>query len=201
MDSSDDSLRQLSAEDLITLGIEYSEAGDYENGIAALGKAISLNSDYTYLAYSNRGYIYFRKGDIDNAIYDLTQSIQLDPSFEFARNHRGEVYLSQNDFVHAIADFTAAIDINPVYARALYNRFNAYFNTGEYDKAISDYKRAINRDNGIAWMYHKKIDFEKAIADLKAILQSEPDNTEARNNLDIVQNLFWFTKGPPKRQG
>ena len=191
----------LSAEELITRGVEYANAGDYENGIADFTEAIGLNSDLTFLAYKNRGVIYFKQGNYENALADLTEAIRLKPDFEFAYNDRGEVYLAQNDNGHAIADFTEAINSNPVYARALYNRFSAYFNVGDYEKAVSDHKRAIERDYGIAGTFHKKINFVKVITDLETRLQSEPDNAEVRRNLEMVQNLYWFAKGPPKRQG
>jgi tetratricopeptide (TPR) repeat protein len=182
-------------DDIYKQGVKYFDEKNYEKAITVFTKAIELESDFSFLAYSNRGYAYFKNGDFDSAIADLNHAIKLKPDFEFAYTYRGEVYLAQKNYVQVIADFTKAININPKYARALYNRFIVYFEKGDYEKAVSDHNRAFARDSSLAGEYYEKIDFEKAIISLEAKLKIEPENTAARHNFEIVRDLVWFAKG------
>jgi tetratricopeptide (TPR) repeat protein len=154
-----------------------------------------MNNDFSFLAYSNRGYAYFQNGDFDKAIAELNHAIKLKPDFEFAYVNRGEVYLSQKNYSNAVADFTEAININPKFARAFYNRFVAYFEKGDYEEAVSDHNKALICDDSLAKDYYGKIDFENAMVSLEAKLKQEPDNTVTKHNFEIVRDLFWFVEG------
>jgi tetratricopeptide (TPR) repeat protein len=181
--------------DLYKLAVGYFEDKNYGQAIAEFTKIIKLNSNLSFLAYNNRGYAYFKNGDLNKAIVDLNQAIKMKPDFEFAYTNRGEIYLSQKNYTQAIADFTVAISINPKFAKALYNRFIAYFEKGNYEEAVSDHNRALISDSSMAKDYYGKIDFEKAIVNLKAQIKLEPDNAVAKNNYETVRDLFWFAKG------
>ncbi len=61
------------------------------------------------------------EGKFEDAILDLTQAIQLDPSSALAYNSRGYAELRTLKYQDALKDFTTAIQLNPDYANAHLN--------------------------------------------------------------------------------
>jgi tetratricopeptide (TPR) repeat protein len=93
-----------------------------------------------------------------------------------------------------MADFDQAIQINPDYTEAYTNRGLIWFNKGDYDKAMADYNEAIRLDpayadayikRGAVWYY--KGDYGSARADWEKALQIDPNNSQVRNNLEILR--------------
>jgi tetratricopeptide (TPR) repeat protein len=83
-------------------------------------------------AFSNRGRAYAVRGDLDRALADYGQAIQLDSNAASAFNGRGSVYFLKKDYEDAVADFARAISLDPNYAGAFNNRGNAYRSHGRY---------------------------------------------------------------------
>jgi Tfp pilus assembly protein PilF len=77
-------------------------------------------------AYFNRGVGRFRKGDIDQAITDLTEVIRLDPNSAVSYMSRAGAYKRKNDYDRVIADLTEAIRLDPNGADAWYERGRTY---------------------------------------------------------------------------
>jgi tetratricopeptide (TPR) repeat protein len=61
--------------------------------------------------YLRRGEKAYTKGDLNTAIIDFTQSIQLNPKAAQAYYHRGLAYVDQKDIPEAIADFNKALEL------------------------------------------------------------------------------------------
>lgn len=145
--------------------------------------------DPTPQAYEGRGSAYAFGGDLDHAIADFTQALQLDPNYAPAYNDRGLAYHQQNDDDRAIADYNQAIALDPKYANAFNNRGNAYEAKGEFDNAIADYTKAIalDPDDAVAYnsrgvAYINKGDYKSALADLTASIARDPKYAHAYNN-------------------
>jgi tetratricopeptide (TPR) repeat protein len=81
-------------------------------------------------AYFNRGYVYGRKGDPDQA---------------FAYRHKRD-RVQVGDYDRAIADFTRAIEIDPKRTDAHVHRGFAYDALGREEDAIADFRRALALD-------------------------------------------------------
>jgi tetratricopeptide (TPR) repeat protein len=96
-------------------------------------------------AYVNRGDAYrLRERNIDRAIADYNQAIQLQPNFALAFADRGFTYLfERHDQLRAIEDFNQAIRLDPMSANVFYYRGTAYFDKGELERAIADFDQAI----------------------------------------------------------
>lgn len=100
------------------------------------------------IAYFNRGLSHQAEGNLDQAIADYTQAIQLEPKVVEYYSARGYAYLDQGDLDLAIADFNRAIETAPGYAAAYRNRAGAYVKTGNLAGAIDDYTRASELNPG-----------------------------------------------------
>ena len=94
-------------------------------------------------AYSDRGRIYFEKGNYNQAVTDYDKAIELDPENTDFYVHRGIIYFFKGDYVRAIADYNRAIELAPEYTLAYMHRGSAYYDKGNYDRAIEDYDHAV----------------------------------------------------------
>jgi tetratricopeptide (TPR) repeat protein len=78
--------------------------------------------------------------DIDKAIADYTQAINLEPTNAPIYFRRGNAYYGKGNYDQAIADYTKAIRLEPDNTRAYYNRSLAYSAKGDCDRAIADWE-------------------------------------------------------------
>jgi tetratricopeptide (TPR) repeat protein len=122
--------------------------------------------------YFRRGEIYFRNGDSDRAIADLSAFILLpldlrgNPNSVEALNDRGVSYAEKRDYDRAIADYTEAIRLDRGSALSYSNRGFAYEEKGELDKALADFREAQNNGSTTA---SEDIDrVERKIASLRS---------------------------------
>ena len=75
-------------------------------------------------------------------IRDLTQAIDLEPSFAFAYYNRGTFYAMSNDMHAALVDFDKAIELDETLAEAWYNRGLVLVLLNRMDDAFRDLSRA-----------------------------------------------------------
>jgi lipoprotein NlpI len=87
-----------------------------------------------------------RNGDLDRAIADYTEAIQLDPNYARAYLNRGIARLAKGDLENAIADFGDVIRLDPKDATAHYNRGRASLYRGVGNTALADLSRAAELD-------------------------------------------------------
>jgi len=100
-------------------------------------------------AYRGRGDAYRYKynydnddRDLDHAIEDYTDAINLDAKDAAAFNNRGLAYAAKGDNDRAIADYDQAIQLDPKSSDAYHNRGDAYSGKSDHERAIADYARA-----------------------------------------------------------
>lgn len=104
-------------------------------------RAIQL--DGTSGDYFNRGQAYNKKGDLENAISDYTQAIQLNPHDYTVYICRGIAYYKKGDLDRAIKDYTKSIRHLPTFDDAYYFRGLAYSDKGNTAKAIKDFQKIL----------------------------------------------------------
>jgi len=134
-------------------------------------------SEATY----NRGNAYASIGELDRAIADYDQAIQLNPAMARAFDNRGLAYSEKDQFERAVADYDEAIRLNPNSAAAFHNRCWAQVALGHTRDALSDCNESLRiepqdagtlRTRGFAYL--KAGAFDRAILDYDAALQNDP---------------------------
>src|SRR6185437_15416602 len=105
-------------------------------------------------AFYDRGGAYDDKDQVDRAIQDYSQAIQLRPDYAHALRNRGRDYGRTGDYGRAIADFDHAIQADPSYVDAYENRGYAYYFEGQYDRAIRDENQALRLSPNDAIAYY-----------------------------------------------
>ena len=151
-------------------GRAYSGTGDYDRAIADFDQAIKLARDDAP-SYGMRGAAYWLVGDFDRAIADANESIRLAPRDAAGYRVRGLVYVSKSE------SYTEA------FLKSLRADFDDVIKT--LDAAIADFDEAIkiaptDEDySGRGYLYYKKGDFARAVADLTQAIRLNPSSVAA----------------------
>lgn len=173
-------------------GFIYSELNQYEDALADLDRAISLDPDLA-IAYAYRSYVYTDQENTASAIADASRAVELGDDLSagtrsallhalaFARAAEG-------DLEAAVVDATASIDEigsdNPDAARTFALRGRIYRDLEQYEQSIADLNQAIDIGSGdVAALdgfyyqrsvtYYELGDYESAIADQMASMAIE----------------------------
>ncbi|KAL9946803.1 hypothetical protein ACHAQF_002297 [Verticillium nonalfalfae] len=135
----------------LQLGLKAMEkkTGDgYEEARAAFDKALELGDlgDHEALAYNMRGTFRCLLGKHDDAMADLTKSIELDPSLTQSYIKRASMNLELGAPEKAAEDFEKALEQNADDPDIYYHRAQLHFIKGEFSDAAKDYQKSIDLD-------------------------------------------------------
>lgn len=120
--------------------------------LEACNKAIladSRNAQAFYLRgeiYAHAFYLHREnkdKGQLDLALADFNQALQLHPESKRMYGQRALVYMAKDQNDLALTDLNQSIRLDPKYPVAYCNRGVIYHKKKQYDKAIADYTKAI----------------------------------------------------------
>ena len=121
---------------------------DPDRSITACSTLLSRPSTRVHAAaFHNRGLAWAAKGNLDQAISDISAGIRLDPQRTYRWQERGELYTQQGKYQQGISDITEAIRLDPTpRAFRFHSRAEAYRGLGDLTRAIADFNEAIRLD-------------------------------------------------------
>ncbi|MDA0702450.1 MAG: tetratricopeptide repeat protein [Proteobacteria bacterium] len=141
-------------------------------------------------AYFLRGHAFYRQGQFDSAISDVTRYLAFFPDSAAAYVNRGAAYNEKGENDLALADYDAAIRLDPTNAFAFINRANVWSEEGEPEKAIADFTEAIRLDPKDpkpyrlrARIWENEGAFARAIEGYNQALRVDPGYVDALNSL------------------
>jgi tetratricopeptide (TPR) repeat protein len=168
-----------------------------DEAIAACDEAIRQHPSTAWL-YSRRGYAWKYKRDYEKAIADYNKAITLNPKDADVYSDRGTAWLESRDYQKAVADFRQAFKLQPNSStrldlqNALEGSGFDLLKKGDYDRAILDFNEGTKLAPifvpyyiGRALAWHRKGNFDKAIADNSQAMNLDPGNQEATRNLIV----------------
>ena len=118
-------------------------ADDLDKQIAINSKSLAQSDPATEgrsEALANRAFARALKGDVEKAIADADEAINLNPSGGKALDARGIAYVRKGDYARAISDFSQAIGYGGDVLSVYLHRAEAHQAFGNYALAIEDYK-------------------------------------------------------------
>ena len=95
---------------------------------------------------SQQGTVFHKAGDLDKAIAEYDQALELYPRYTEIYYNRGLAYRQKGEMDKAIHDYTQAIELDPKYIPAYSNRAFAYFKKNDLDRALADYDKILQLD-------------------------------------------------------
>lgn len=155
-------------------GNAYDYLGNAQKAIADYDIAIVVGADSSlqYLFYYDRGLTYLRLGQLEQALEDLNNSINLNPEFPKAYGNRGNAYQRLGQLENALADYNKVIEISSSDYIAYSNRGGIYNQLGQYQLAIDDFNVAIRLNSEFPPAYYNR---GLAYLNLGMLVQAETD--------------------------
>ncbi len=119
------------------------EEGREGEAITALNRAIEKYERHAF-AYERRGFTNLKLKNFDDALYDFSKSIDINPNIPDPHMGRAKVYMLQEKFQDAANDLFHAtkksIPLEPIYWQARRMKAKCHVNLKEFDKAVFELK-------------------------------------------------------------
>jgi tetratricopeptide (TPR) repeat protein len=142
------------------------------------------------IAHNNLGDALLRKGNVDEAVVQFQQALQINPAYAEAYNNLGDALLRKGNVNEAITDYQLSLQIKPGGADAHYNLGNALLRKGKVDEAIAQFQQALQINPGYADAHnnlgnalYQKGEVGEAIFQFQKALQINPGHVQTLNNL------------------
>lgn len=151
--------------------LDEAKAGNYFDSIALFDQLLEQNP-LSATDYNNRGLVYFRNRQHNEALDDFNMAISLDPELDSVYNNRANYYAHHGHLLEAILDYDRAIELNPFNVRAWINQGITFRDMEMYERAIECFDSALNFSRLEEHIYvergrtyHLRGDWNCAIAD------------------------------------
>ena len=167
-------------------GTGYAENKLYIDAVQNFTLAIRTNKGEIAIAdvariFNSRGLAYQGLNELDKAIDDFSNALELDDKNpEFSLN-RANAFLGRKQYERARDDFSGAIKLTPRSAAAYAGRAKANQAAGSSDLAIADYQKLLELEPrnvsalyGMGLAYKSKRQDEKAIEAFNELLKIDP---------------------------
>ncbi len=123
----------------------YQLMGEWALAVENIDKAMALDpNDHSYIM--DKAEIYYEAGQIETAIAQLGDYIELEPDWFGGYYKRGWYKDNIQDIDGAIEDYSMAIELQPDYAYAMVSRGNMYLLKGEKELAMKDFEKVVQID-------------------------------------------------------
>lgn len=145
-----------------------------------------------YKEYIDKGIEEIHQGKFEDAIENITKSIELKNDWEISYFYRAVANQALEKWVDAMLDYTKALQINDKMTDAYYNKAKITLSrkdiaNPDIKKAISDLEKALELDDkfvdalfAMAAAYKKLGDYHKSLEYLEKLLEIEPQAVNAR---------------------
>lgn len=124
------------------------QAGMEKEAMDALNRAIEKFERHA-MAYERRGYVNFKLGNFDDALYDFAKSIDINPNHPDAYWGRANTRLMKKDQEGALADLGKTISLSiphqPVFWSARRLKGEIHIQLKQYEKAVFELKLVTKR--------------------------------------------------------
>lgn len=145
-----------------------------------------------YKEYIDKGIEEIHQGKFEDAIENITKSIELKNDWEISYFYRAVANQALEKWDDAMLDYTKALQINDKMTDAYYNKAKITLSrkdiaNPDLKKVISDLEKALELDDkfvdalfAMAAAYKKLGDYHKSLEYLEKLLEIEPQAVNAR---------------------
>jgi tetratricopeptide (TPR) repeat protein len=171
--------------------LTYRQASVWQDSVSLFQHALAVTTDNA-TAHFNLGAALEARGEIDKAMDQYRQSIEIEPMAD-AYYNMGHALTSKGKWAEAEVQYEAALKLNPGYVLAQNNLGLVYHTTGRFDLAETHYYEAVRLNPDYAEGYYNlgklsldRGDFKKAEAEYLRALQIRPRYPQAEAGLGLA---------------
>ncbi len=171
--------KELEKESYINLEKEYFSIIENSQNLKVKERLDKIKSNI----HLDNGSSFYNDGNIDSALNEFEESLNLNPSNDIALYNRSLCHFDLNKMSHALADLSKAIEINKNEANYYYMRGLVLSNLDEKKSAAENYSKCIDNDNNYKSAYlnrgtirYENNDYEGAISDFDNVIRIEENN-------------------------
>jgi Flp pilus assembly protein TadD len=177
------------------IAVTQQEIGYWQDSETVFWRALNVTEN-NYIAHGNLGEALATKGQIDAAILQFREAIQIEPNYPDAQNNLGIALGQTGNIDEAIQHFQEAIRYRPNFAEAHYDLGVALNMKGHTDEAILQFQEAIrlkpddaSAHNNLGIALASKGQLDGAIQQFQSALRLKPDDADAQKNLSRALEL------------
>lgn len=179
---------------LLVLGcLAWNRARAFQNGENLWTQSLAWNPNSSLARY-NLAVDLSENGQLDPAMDQLRQAIELKPDFLKALYNLGELLGRKGRLDEAAAQYRRALEFDPNYFKAHFNLGSTLLLMGKSEEAIAQFQAALKIDPnyplahsnlGVALAQAGRLN--EAIEQYKIAIQLQPDFKQAQDNLALAQ--------------
>jgi tetratricopeptide (TPR) repeat protein len=186
---------------LRNLGLALYNKGDYDEAVSHFTKALNINPQKTEIRMDLAN-IFFLQAKHEKAISQYSEILKTDS--ENANAHYNLAYMlsAQKKMDQAEDHYKETLRINPKHEKAHYNLANIMLIKGELKEAFTHFAEAIKIKpdyvqayNKIGLILFKQGKYHQAKVFFSKALKIDPDDSEARRNLDRLNQTLSSSGG------
>jgi predicted Zn-dependent protease len=155
------------------LGTAYARNGDMASAREAYGRALTEDLSF-YSAHAQLSALALADGDIDQALQEIDQAVQLKPDLCVLRVQYGDILLRTEPprFADAEVQYRKAIELEPYFAKPYYSLALSLEGQGKNAEALQNYRAYLTR------VPRRQVKMQQSaqarIAKLEALAASKP---------------------------
>jgi tetratricopeptide (TPR) repeat protein len=174
---------------ILCLALTRQQLGYWQDSESLFEHAVKVTEN-NHLAHYNLGTFLSQKGQMDEAIRHLQETIRLKPAYAPAHCNLGVALGENGQTDEAIRQFREALRLKPEDAEAYYNLGIVLDKKGQMDEAIRQYQEAVrlkpdwapvHNDLGIVLLNQGRVD--EAVRQYQEAIRLKPDHAGAHYNL------------------
>jgi serine/threonine protein kinase/Flp pilus assembly protein TadD len=135
-----------------------------KEAFASFDKALELDDHYA-TAYSGRGVLWLREGDLEKAIADFQRALQLDDKDEEAHHSLGSARAKKQQYAEAVESYQTALRIDPGSVETHYRLGVTYTAWGRQEAVMGSQKQGFEKFDKAIEKFHDTIALDKDHAD------------------------------------
>ncbi|MFC1516974.1 tetratricopeptide repeat protein [Candidatus Margulisiibacteriota bacterium] len=186
----------------MSLAYMYHRHQEFDKALALYEKVLEIEPKFVE-AYFNMGDIWRQKGRIDKTIEMYEKIISVNPTFKNVHLSLGRIYYSQGKLKAAELEFVEEIKANKRNVMAYQSLGALLMRQKNWGMAIRIYNRILQIEpkqtlsrQYLAQCYYSLGMVDEAIEELKLVLAAEPNNSQVKRNLQLMQQV----KAGPKKK-
>ncbi|MBN1877604.1 MAG: tetratricopeptide repeat protein [Anaerolineae bacterium] len=195
------------AEVQFLLGVTYFNLNEFDQARAAFSRSMELDPERAAAVHHNLGALAYQQGDMEGALSEFQQALEIDPGDADTHYQLGATYLvmafpagaltpDAEMLSKSVSEFETSLELSPGEVEALVGLGNVYLLQNQVDKAIESLEAALEVDPemrealfalGRAYATAGEVDLAKET--LQRFLDTDPPEMWKQQAEDLLSQL------------